>query len=110
MSWNLRNIAPDIEIHDEGHMASVNDCVYRNMNIVRYLMPIDLDEFIVPHMNETLQDMLRFLNSKEVEIKKGKKVRSGKLASSYNFQNSFFYIKLGKGFVCNFILVCSYFK
>ena len=96
MSWNLRSVGPNIEIHDEGHMASVNDCVYRNMNVFRYLMPVDLDEFIIPHMNETLQDMIRFLNSKEVVIKKDKKVRCGKLASSYNFQNSFFYIKLGK--------------
>ena len=96
MSWNLRNLTSEIEIHDEGHMASVNDCVYRNMNDFRYLMPIDLDEFIIPHMNQTLQDMIGYLNSKEVEIKRDKKVQSGKLVSSYNFQNSFFYIKLGK--------------
>ena len=62
----------------------------------KYLLMIDLDEFIVPHMNSTLQEMLAFLNSKEIKMKSGRKVKTGKLASSYNFKNAFFYPKSGK--------------
>ena len=85
-----------IDIHDEAGMAALNDCVYHNMKNVKYLLMIDLDEFIVPHMNNTLQEMLEFLNSKEIKMKSGRQVRSGRLASSYNFKNAFFYPNHGK--------------
>ena len=66
------------------------------MKDVHYLLMIDLDEYIVPHMNETLQDMLLFLNSKNIRMKSGKLVKTEKLASSYNFKNAFFNSKYGK--------------
>ena len=92
----MRDIGPNIEIHDEAGMGALNDCVYQNMKNVKYLLMIDLDEFIVPHMNNTLQEMLVFLNSKEIKMKSGRKVKTGKLASSYNFKNAFFYSNHGK--------------
>ena len=95
-TWNLRAHDSHMDIHDEAGMAALNDCVYHNMKNVKYLLMIDLDEFIVPHMNNTLQEMLEFLNSKEIKMKSGRQVRSGKLASSYNFKNAFFYPKNGK--------------
>ena len=95
-SWKLKDQLPQIKIHDEAGMAALNDCLYRNMKDVYYLLMIDLDEYIVPHMNNTLQDMLLFLNSREIQMKSGKLVKTEKLASSYNFKNSFFNSKCGK--------------
>ena len=95
-SWNLRDLAPQIEVHDEAGVAAVNDCLYRNMMDIHYLLMIDLDEFIVPHMNVTLKDMLTFLDLRDINLKNGKKVKSGMLASSYNFKNAFFYRENGK--------------
>ena len=95
-SWNLKDRSSQIEIHDEAGMAALNDCLYRSMKDVYYLLMIDLDEYIVPHMNETLQDMLIFLNSKDIKMRSGKSVKTEKLASSYNFKNAFFNSKYGK--------------
>ena len=95
-SWKLRDQLSQIVIHDEAGMAALNDCLYMSMKDVHYLLMIDLDEYIVPHMNETLQDMLLFLNSKNIRMKSGKLVKTEKLASSYNFKNAFFNSKYGK--------------
>ena len=59
-TWNLRAHDSHFDIHDEAGMAALNDCVYHNMKNVKYSLMIDLDEFIVPHMNNTLQEMLAF--------------------------------------------------
>ena len=66
------------------------------MNDFRYLMLIDFDEFIIPHMNETIPDMLEYLNSNRVLTKNGRKLNHPKLTSSYSFQNAFFYLQFGK--------------
>ena len=45
--WNMPK---DIlgAIHSEGQLAAINDCVYKNMFISKYVVIIDLDELIVP--------------------------------------------------------------
>ena len=106
-TWNLRAHDSHMDIHDEAGMAALNDCVYYNMKNVKYLLMIDLDEFIVPHMNNTLQEMLAFLNSKEIKMKSGRKLKTGKLASSYNFKNAFFYPKSGKYWISFLHLFCT---
>ena len=63
----------------------------RNMNKFKYLMLIDLDEFIIPQKNKTLVDMIRFINSQPI-VQAGKKVNP-LFTSSYSFQNSFFYLQ-----------------
>ena len=95
MSWDLQ-VDSQTEIRTEGLFAALNDCLYRNMNDFRYLMLIDFDEFIIPHMNETIPDMLEYLNSNRVLTKNGRKLNHPKLTSSYSFQNAFFYLQFGK--------------
>jgi hypothetical protein len=34
-----------------GQVTAINDCVYRNMYVSRYIVSLDLDEFIVPYDN-----------------------------------------------------------
>lgn len=90
LPWNL-NLVSQREIRTEGLFAALNDCLYRNMNDFKYLMLIDFDEFIIPHTNETLPDMLKYLEQQKVVLA-GRRVSSRK-TSSYSFQNSFFYLQ-----------------
>lgn len=90
LPWKL-NMISQKEIRTEGLFAALNDCLYRNMNDFRYLMLIDFDEFIVPHMNDTLPEMLQFLEQQKI-VAGGRRI-SPKKTSSYSFQNAFFYLQ-----------------
>ncbi|XP_045197976.2 uncharacterized protein LOC123552394 [Mercenaria mercenaria] len=41
------------EIHYFGQTAALHDCLYRNKRESEFIVNIDLDEFIIPHGNET---------------------------------------------------------
>lgn len=58
LPWNLR-MRSQKEIRTEGLFAALNDCLYRTMYRYNYLALVDLDEFIVPRVNDTLQELLR---------------------------------------------------
>lgn len=47
------------EIRTEGLFAALNDCLYRNMYRYKYLALIDLDEFIIPRQNGTINELLK---------------------------------------------------
>lgn len=98
LPWNL-NIDSQTEIRTEGLFAALNDCLYRNMNEFRYLMLIDFDEFIMPHTNDTLPEMLSHIDDQKI-IVTGNIGRYGvrvppqpKVTSAYSFQNAFFYLQ-----------------
>ena len=80
--WKL-NIQSQKEIRTEGLFAALNDCLYRYMYKYKYILMIDLDEYIVPHSNSTLPDLMKFLRAKADERKVG----------AISFQNSFFYLQ-----------------
>ena len=67
LPWRL-NIDSQTEIRTEGLFAALNDCLYRNMNDFRYLMLIDFDEFIVPHTNDTLPQMLAHVDAQKIIV------------------------------------------
>ena len=67
MPWDLK-IESQTEIRTEGLFAALNDCLYRNMNRFRYLMLIDFDEFIVPHTNMTIPQMLAHVDSQKIVV------------------------------------------
>ena len=48
LPWKLDMISQK-EIRTEGLFAALNDCLYRNMRTVQYLMMMDLDELIIPY-------------------------------------------------------------
>ena len=79
------------EIRTEGLFAALNDCLYRNMNQVQYLMMLDLDELIIPHQQQTLSNMIKVLASKSFN-QAGRMVPPSQV-SSYSFQNAFFYLQ-----------------
>lgn len=82
LPWKL-DIVSQKEIRTEGIFAAINDCLYRNMNSVKYLVVIDTDEFIVPHKHDHLAAMMQELRSKTDMAKAG----------SYSFMNAFFYLQ-----------------
>ena len=48
LPWNL-DLMFQKEIRTEGLFAALNDCLYRNMKTVQYLIMMDLDELIIPY-------------------------------------------------------------
>lgn len=82
LPWNLR-MRSQKEIRTEGLFASLNDCLYRSMYRYSHVVLIDLDEFIIPHHNDTLIDLINWLS---------KRINS-KNTGAYSFQNAFFYLQ-----------------
>ena len=113
LTWNLfkeSNFSMS-DMRNRGVMASINDCFYRNMNKYQYLFSVDLDEFIVPKMHDTIPEMLKYLQSTNVEylarhwkqeqaMKNVKNRSSLNTTTAYNFLNAFFYQQYGKNFIC----------
>lgn len=58
LPWQL-DIPSQTEIRTEGLFAALNDCLYRTMYRFSYIALIDLDEFIVPRHNDTLQEFIQ---------------------------------------------------
>ncbi|XP_076057297.1 uncharacterized protein LOC143034837 [Oratosquilla oratoria] len=82
LPWKL-DMQSQKEIRTEGLFAALNDCLYRYMYQYRYVLLIDLDEFIVPHANASLPELVAFLNTKADPRKVG----------AISFQNAFFYLQ-----------------
>ena len=94
-------------IKNRGVLASLNDCFYRHMNSYQYLFSIDLDEYIIPHMHETIPEMLQYLNSADIKymdrhwrqkelMRKRPNRPNQNITTTYSFLNSFFYLVYGK--------------
>ncbi|XP_076366130.1 beta-1,4-galactosyltransferase galt-1-like [Tachypleus tridentatus] len=82
LPWNLE-IQSQKEIRTEGLFAALNDCLYRSMCLFKYVLMLDLDEFIIPSGNVTYETFL-------ADITKLK--RGPYQPSSFVFQNVFFYL------------------
>ncbi|KAK3107889.1 hypothetical protein FSP39_024488 [Pinctada imbricata] len=53
---------PTVEgVHYYGQFAALNDCVYRNKGVSRYVVNQDMDEFIIPRKLETWQQLMENL-------------------------------------------------
>lgn len=50
-----------VEIHYFAQLAALNDCLYRNMYLSKYVVFQDLDEFIIPRKHLTWSDMIEAL-------------------------------------------------
>lgn len=57
LPWKLDMISQQ-EIRTEGLFMALNDCLYRNMYHHSHLVFIDLDEFIIPTLNNTLMELV----------------------------------------------------
>ncbi|XP_045478105.1 beta-1,4-galactosyltransferase galt-1 [Harmonia axyridis] len=84
LPWQLDMISQK-EIRTEGLFAALNDCLYRSMYRYSHVSLIDLDEYIVPRHNDTLPQLIDFLNRR----------MNTRTTGSYSFQNAFFYLQWG---------------
>ena len=111
LPWELMEPLEKGEIQNRGCLAALNDCIYRNMNDFGYLMQIDLDEFIIPHIHESIPDMLEYLVLNKIKGEKlgkwqnlimqenQKKLANPNVTTSFNFQNAFFCLQFGNIFM-----------
>lgn len=79
LPWLLK-MESQKEIRTEGLFAALNDCLYRSMYTYSHVLFIDLDEYVVPHKNRTLTELVRWLS---------KRPSTG----AFSFQNAFFYLQ-----------------
>ncbi|XP_041094443.1 beta-1,4-galactosyltransferase galt-1-like [Polyodon spathula] len=49
------------ELHYNGQIATLNDCIYRNMYTSRYVALTDLDEIIIPRRHSNWGGLMKFL-------------------------------------------------
>ena len=75
--WNWSESLPKKSIPHYGQVLSINECAYRNINKVKYLVYTDLDEFILPRKSIGWSEMM-----KQIENDK---------YGSYMFRNAFFF-------------------
>lgn len=59
-TWPKKKNEP-VEIHYFAQLAALNDCLYRNMYVSKYIVFQDLDEFIIPRKQLTWIEMLQNL-------------------------------------------------
>ncbi|XP_043263633.1 uncharacterized protein LOC122403902 isoform X1 [Colletes gigas] len=83
LPWHHLDIISQRDIRTEGLFAALNDCLYRSMYKYEYVALIDLDEFIIPTHNDTIIDLIRWMNSRI----------NTKSTGAYSFQNAFFYLQ-----------------
>lgn len=83
LPWQL-DIVSQKEIRTEGLFAALNDCLYRTMYRYKYVLMIDLDEYIIPHKNASLRILMTHL---------GRNHKSAERTGAYSFQNAFFYLQ-----------------
>ena len=86
-----------VNLHYYGQNVLLMDCLYRNMNRVKYLAFVDLDEIIFPLLNYSWMDMLKILE------------QEGKYAS-YTFQNMFIAEVRAKSSIMVRSQTCPYLK
>lgn len=88
LPWQHLDVTSQKEIRTEGIFAALNDCLYRHMFDSRYLLMIDLDEFIIPRGKEanSLPDMLAALYASTIP-----QTVINHLGAFY-FRNAFFYL------------------
>ncbi|CAG9773807.1 unnamed protein product [Ceutorhynchus assimilis] len=82
LPWKLKMISQK-EIRTEGLFAALNDCLYRSMYKFSHTLLIDLDEYIIPNYNETLPQLIDYLNHR----------LNTRSTGSFSFQNAFFYLQ-----------------
>ena len=67
IEWNPLFTVDTHVLHYNGQILAINDCLYRNIGRVKYLIFVDLDELIVPRKHENLKEMLKELDAAHLD-------------------------------------------
>ncbi|KAH9495561.1 hypothetical protein Btru_013598 [Bulinus truncatus] len=85
IKWSI----PISEVHYHGQILAINDCVYRNKGVSKYVVIQDTDEFIIPNYQDNWERLIAKVDEEYEAKNKG----SGEAHSSigtYSFQSTFF--------------------
>ncbi|XP_059155475.1 beta-1,4-galactosyltransferase galt-1-like [Physella acuta] len=88
--WSL----PSLEIWYYAQVLAINDCVYRNRNVSKYVIIQDTDEFIIPIRHNSLSDVVAIVeeNFQKTSINSAKSTGKGKeTLGSITFETSNYY-------------------
>ncbi len=77
IDWHL-----GVEIHEIGMWASLQECIYRNINRAEYLNLHDSDEILVPQKHLTWKEMVHDFNSVTTDASK---------YASFSFPNAYWF-------------------
>ncbi|CAG5131146.1 unnamed protein product [Candidula unifasciata] len=64
LPWPL----PTLDVHYYGQMAALNDCIYRNRNISRFVVVVDTDELIIPRESLTWMELIDTVSPQERDV------------------------------------------
>ncbi len=67
IEWNPLFTMDTSVLHYHGQVLAINDCLYRNIGRVKYLIFVDLDELIVPRKHKDLKEMLKELDAAHLD-------------------------------------------
>lgn len=65
IDWKVEQPFADSPSSHGGQTGVIAECIYYNMNRVKYLGLMDLDEFIVPQKHNSVQELLREVETNE---------------------------------------------
>lgn len=82
LPWSLK-MESQKEIRTEGLFAALNDCLYRSIYSYSHVLFVDLDEFVIPRANRTLNELIKWLSRPIHRQSTG----------AFSFQNAFFYLQ-----------------
>ena len=83
--WTLPTNVQE-SVHYFAQLAAINDCVYKNMFLSKYVAIIDIDEFIVPLKVDKWSDLLKSIDQQK---SKCYRVRSAFFRMDWPSDNSF---------------------
>ncbi|XP_063983654.1 uncharacterized protein LOC135165844 isoform X2 [Diachasmimorpha longicaudata] len=77
--WDLYEFEKNLRV--DGIYAALNDCLYRSMNAgYRYILGVDVDEYIVPRRHDNFTEMMEYLNPGDGYV------------GAWIFRNAFYYL------------------
>ncbi|KAK1787400.1 hypothetical protein P4O66_002729 [Electrophorus voltai] len=56
------------QVHNYGQLTIMNDCIYRNMDLSRYVLLADMEQIIVPYKHATLPLLLKELQNQNSDV------------------------------------------
>ncbi|CAL1548595.1 unnamed protein product [Lymnaea stagnalis] len=85
MPWPL----PNLDVWYYGQNLAINDCVYRNRFVSRFVVIQDTDELIVPHRHETWMELVYAAENEFLIKSLGEPYK--KFVGSFTFESAFYY-------------------